>query len=265
MKNKRAVSVLCIAVMLFVLLTACGQSAGQSNGVNIRFNENFNFQKYDGKQVVMRGYMSVISPIDGRFIYLMNIPYQNCPFCIPNTTQVVNTMAVYSKTGAPFAFYDGPIEVTGILKMEDSVDEFGYELPYKIVDAEYTRLDTTVLSDNLKIYGALAQDGIITDIVMMMDQVDTNAFFGPYYGMTEDDIKIVTDSEFDNIIRRVNAISETDYTYLIAMVMDFKAFNQVVNRNIEKGAYDENSTQEMRFAFMGLTNIFYEWLNLFVI
>ena len=33
------------------------------------------------------------------FMFLMNLPYQSCPFCVPNTSQLSNTMEVYPKKG----------------------------------------------------------------------------------------------------------------------------------------------------------------------
>ena len=50
--------------------------------VELKF-KNTNSDEYirslDGKKVTMTGYLSVLSPISGKFAYLMNMPYQNCP------------------------------------------------------------------------------------------------------------------------------------------------------------------------------------------
>ena len=35
----------------------------------------------DGTMVTINGYMATSSPVDGSFMFLMNMPYQNCPFC----------------------------------------------------------------------------------------------------------------------------------------------------------------------------------------
>jgi hypothetical protein len=89
-------------------------------------------QKLNGKEVMIIGYMSTLSPISGEFMYLMNLPYQSCPFCIPNSTQLANTMAVYAKSSKGFEFTDRAIEVTGILEFGDFTDEFGYIYNYRI-------------------------------------------------------------------------------------------------------------------------------------
>lgn len=251
-----------IAIGIAVTLQGCGDKA--SDAVNLHFNEDFKYELYDGRQVIVRGYMSTMSPMDGKFIYLMNIPYQNCPFCLPNTTTIVNTVAVYSKAGNPFDFYDGPIEITGTLKVGDTVDDFGYGYPFKIENATYSKLDTSKLSENLKTYGALTQDGIITDIINTASRTDFNAFF-ELYGATAADIDIVADAEYDGILRRINAISETGYSDIIAIVEDLKEYNEIVNTNISASEYSSNCTQDMEDEIIRLLNTFFGWINKFEI
>ena len=53
----------------------------------------------DGTAVTISGYMATSSPVDGSFMFLMNLPYQSCPFCVPNTSQLSNTM----RTIRPFS------------------------------------------------------------------------------------------------------------------------------------------------------------------
>ena len=49
----------------------------------------------NGTLVTISGYMATSSPVDGSFMFLMNLPYQSCPFCVPNTSQLSNTMEIY--------------------------------------------------------------------------------------------------------------------------------------------------------------------------
>ena len=243
---------------------AVPSAAEKSEPLHIRFNSDFNYQQYDGETVIIRGYMATLSPVDGRFIYLMNLPYQNCPFCLPNTSTIVNTVAVYAKNGKKFEFYDGPIEVIGDLKVEDSTDEFGYSYSFRIDNAAYVKLDTNELSENLKTYGALAQDGIFKDILDLFNQVSFNMYF-EFFEATKDDIKIVSDTAFDDIIRRINAISNTDYPDLILILEDLKQFNQSVNTNIKNEEFEKNSDTEMDDAFRRLADTLFVWLNMFEI
>ena len=107
----------CLAVFMFV---SCSNDNGddETMGNTLSFSQANSveaMQKLDGKQVNIIGYMSTLSPINGSFMYLMNLPYQSCPFCVPNTTQLSNTMAVYAKSGDSFEFTDRAIKVTGTL------------------------------------------------------------------------------------------------------------------------------------------------------
>ena len=51
----------------------------------------------NGKTVSITGYLSTLSPLNGEFAYLMNMPYQNCPYCVPGTSQITNTLAIFAK------------------------------------------------------------------------------------------------------------------------------------------------------------------------
>jgi len=230
----------------------------------INFNQNFKHEKYDGKKVTIRGYMSTLSPVNGEFIYLMNIPYQSCPFCLPNTTTLVNTVAVYAKNNRSFDFYDGPIEISGTFKVEDCKDEFGYEYPYKIVDASYTKIDTSVLSENLKTYGVLSQDGIINDLLNLCMQVDFNAYF-EMYGAPPEAVELIPDTEFDKIISRVKAIDENHYKDFISIIQGFREYNKIVNTNFENSDYQKNSSVKMEEQIVLLFNRLYGWLGQFEI
>ena len=77
----------------------------------------------DGTRVAISGYMATSSPVDGSFMFLMNLPYQNCPFCVPNTSQLSNTMEVYSKKDEPFGYTNQAIKVISTLKVADSADK----------------------------------------------------------------------------------------------------------------------------------------------
>ena len=129
-------------------------------------------EKLDGKTVTIIGYMSTLSPVSGKFMYLMNLPYQSCPFCIPNTTQLSNTMAVYSKDGDEFEFTDRAIKVTGVLEFGDYTDEFGYEYGYRIKDATYSILDTSDMSEQLRLWQQLASTNVVADVYSMFEYLN---------------------------------------------------------------------------------------------
>ena len=91
---KKLLTILLSLMLILGIFTACGNS--NSGGGEI-INNTLSFsqansveamQKLDGQEVNIIGYMSTLSPITGNFMYLMNLPYQSCPFCVPNTTQL---------------------------------------------------------------------------------------------------------------------------------------------------------------------------------
>ena len=104
---KKVISLILVSCLVLFVFASCGNNdGGEITGNTLSFsqaNSVEDMQKLDGKQVNIIGYMSTLSPINGSFMYLMNLPYQSCPFCVPNTTQLSNTMEVYPKKNKKFA------------------------------------------------------------------------------------------------------------------------------------------------------------------
>ena len=139
-----------LALALALCLTGCGSKKESSNTPTaLRFSDAVSFeriQELDGQQVSIIGYMATMSPISGKYMYLMNMPYQSCPFCLPNTSQLSNTMAVYAPEGKNFEYTDQALRITGTMVVEDMVDEFGYAYNYRIADAAYEVVDLSTIS-----------------------------------------------------------------------------------------------------------------------
>lgn len=174
---------LCLTLLVFAsVFVACGNKGtdgGSGNGVKmLSFAEAQTIdemKKYDGKQVTIMGYMSTLSPASGNFMYLMNMPYQSCPFCIPNTSQLSNTLAIYAKDGGKFEFSDRLIQVTGKMDFCDDgtyEDTLGYEYSYRIIDASYEIVNVDNLSDELKQWQEISASGIISEIYDMYDYLN---------------------------------------------------------------------------------------------
>jgi hypothetical protein len=86
---KRFVSLLLVMLLVgsTLLLSACGNAEDEVYEISFsEANSLEDMKNHDGNRVSIMGYMSTLSPVDGSFIYLMNMPYQSCPYCIPNTT-----------------------------------------------------------------------------------------------------------------------------------------------------------------------------------
>ena len=182
---KKVISLILVSCLAVFVFASCGNDNGgdETMGNTLSFSQANSveaMQKLDGKQVNIIGYMSTLSPINGSFMYLMNLPYQSCPFCVPNTTQLSNTMAVYAKSGDSFEFTDRAIKVTGILEFGDYTDEYGYEYGYRITDATYTEVDTSEMSDKMKLWQQLASTNVISDVYNMYEYINFLCFWPTY-------------------------------------------------------------------------------------
>lgn len=224
-------------------------------------------EKLDGKEVTIIGYMSTLSPISGEFMYLMNLPYQSCPFCVPNTTQLANTMAVYAKSAEGFEFTDRAIQVTGILEFGDYTDEFGYEYNYRIKDATYTILNTDEMDPKIKLWQQLASTDVIAEIYQMYEYINFLCFWPTYTAQFEagsdylypDDAIYFYKTEgaqynygyqpdyFDNLVAKVESVSKTDFTALVENIRNAEALASEAIAEIEAGNYTQVTEYSSQF------------------
>ena len=167
---KKPLAILMLLALLAPCLAGCG--GGGAEAQKLSFAESASLETLtalDGKAVTLTGYMATLSPLSGDYIYLMNLPYQSCPFCVPNTQQLANTMAVYAAGGSKFTYTDRPVRITGRLELGDFTDEYGYAYNYRIVDAAYEAVDLSTVSESYGLWQTIASDGIVAEINSMFD------------------------------------------------------------------------------------------------
>ena len=230
----------------------------------------------DGTHVTIRGYMATSSPVDGSFMFLMNLPYQNCPFCIPNTSQLSNTMEIYPKRGESFPYTTQAIQVVGTLEVSESEDEpftdmYGYQFCCKIVDATYTIIKAEDLSEDIALWQKIANTNIVNDIYKMHDYVrflcawntyfvnsytDENGetFPGYFLYASEAESFIYNDGAqynygykegyFDSIIAEIEAVDKTAFADLVANVRKAEALSSKALAELE----NENYTAEYKYV-----------------
>lgn len=262
--TKKITAVLLACIILassLSLLISCDSGSENEGGTQmLSFSQAQSvaeMEKLDGKQVTIIGYMSTLSPISGKFMYLMNLPYQSCPFCIPNTTQLSNTMAVYAKGNDEFEFTDRAIQVTGTLEFGDYTDEFGYVYSYRIKDATYSVLDSENMSAELKLWQQLASTDVVSEVYSMFEYVNFLCFWPTYtmefesgkdYLYPEDAIYFIeTDGAkfnygfksgyFDNMIATIKSVDETAFADLVKVVEDAKALCEKAYAELKAGNY----------------------------
>jgi len=165
---KKLISLTLAFLMLVGSLFLASCDDKESGGVyEISFaqaNSIEDMKKHNGERVSVMGYMSTLSAVDGSFIYLMDAPYQSCPYCIPNTTQLSNTIAIYAEEGKKFEFTDLLIRVEGTLEFGKYEDEYEFKYDYRIKDATYTAVRAEDLTKEQRLWQQLAATGVLSEI-----------------------------------------------------------------------------------------------------
>ncbi len=265
----RKILSLMLACVLALSLVSCVDDEGSARLLSFaEANSVEEMEALDGERVTIIGYMSTLSPASGEFMYLMNLPYQSCPFCVPNTSQLSNTLAVYAKDGDEFDFTDRAIQVTGIMDFGDYVDEFGYEYSYRIKDATYKILDTEDMSEELRLWQSLASTDVISEVYNMFDYVNFLCLWGTYtmnfdggkdYLYAEDALYFIETSGaqynyglkegyFDGIIATIEAVDATAFADLVATVREAEALCDRAYADIKAGNYSVVSEYSSAFG-----------------
>lgn len=274
--KKKLLFPLCL-LLCALLLSGCGDEK-MEEPAKLSFRSAASYESLkalDGKPVVINGYMATSSPADGSFIFLMNLPYQSCPFCKPNTSQLSNTMEVYPKKGKTFGYTTQAIQVKGTLNVapdESSsfTDPFGYEFNFKIVDAEYHILSADELSGDMALWQRVADSGLVNDLYNMYDYVsflcawptyfvnsfeDAEGNIQPgYYLYAADALNYLTkegaqyqygykDGYFDALIDRIKRVDPTRLDALVKNVEKAKALAGDALRELQEGHY----TYELKY------------------
>ena len=269
---------LILATLSLFLIVGCG-NAEDAIKLSFKSASTYDYLKsIDGRTVTINGYMATSSPVDGSFMFLMNLPYQSCPFCVPNTSQLSNTMEVYPKKGESFPYTTQAIKVTGKLKVAPSENEFftdkyGYEFNFMIVDADYTILKSDEISSDIALWQRVAESDLVTDMYAMYDYVNFLCAWNTYYvnnytdenGVEHkgyylypaDAINYLTkdgaqwnygykDGYFDGIIAKIKSIDESKLNDLVANVEKAKSLSSKALNELNSGNY----TYEMKYVEM---------------
>ena len=287
---KKFAALIALLICIALLATGCGSTKASSmEATKLSFADSASLdtlKALDGKSVTITGYMATLSPLSGEYIYLMNMPYQSCPFCVPNTNQLSNTMAVYAASGSKFEFTDRPVQISGTMRVADRVDDYGYSYNYYIDNASYTAVDLSSVSQEYALYQSLAEDGVIADVNAMFDylmfvcqwteytssytdesgqQITFNLYPGDVTSILESDglngyATQASPDYFPGLISRVNAVSSTGLTELTDVLSAAQAVEQYARAELDSGnyTYDEATDKYSLTNSEELYNRFYE-------
>ena len=260
MKTK-ITALLLLLVLLIAAFTGCKDKNIDPNDPSVtrlsfKAASGYDYLKtLDGKAVTISGYMATSSPVDGSFMFLMNLPYQSCPFCKPNTSELSNTMEIYPKKGESFSYTTQAIQVVGILEVSDSEDEpftdmYGYKFCCKVVDATYTIIKAEDMSADMALWQSIASTDVVNDIYSMYDYVNFlcawNTYFvndftdkngnlvkGYYLYASDAEGYIYTDGGqynygykdgyFDSIVKKIESVDKDAFADLVKNVREAEA------------------------------------------
>lgn len=132
-------------IFLLLFLAACGEQEqakqANSNGnedmglVEITFADFFTksstgdgeitekMKELNGKKVGIKGYMTELTPIDNRFVYLVPEPGAACPFCSADNPKYLEAIAVYPPEGQTIEFTQDGLWAYGTLEVGEEIDE----------------------------------------------------------------------------------------------------------------------------------------------
>lgn len=259
MKKITALILAAVMVLSMLAMTGCDKDTGPSTALSFSDTNLKDMKELDGKTVTISGYMSTLSPISGAFMYLLNLPYQSCPFCVPNTTTLSNTIAIYAPSGKKFEFTDRLIKVTGTLEYSSSgfTDEYGYNYNFRIINASYEVVNTAELGEHLQLWQSLAATGVVSDVYAMYDYINFLCFWGTYtasFGEGSDylypsDLKYflyndgsqfnygLQDGYFEDMIATIEEVDKTAFSALVSNIRQAEVFASEVLLAIENGEY----------------------------
>lgn len=197
-------------------------------------------EEYKDKTVTAIGYLSPISSYDGSFAYLMNMPYQTCPYCVPSDTKISNTISIFAKNGEKIKFTEAAIMVKGILKLEPFTDYYGYSYNYRIIDATIKEVDTSELGDKIALYNKLAEKEILTKIMDVLYSVDENVFYDEYVkNGASYERKKVDATSLETVIKNLNEFEPEEVKILKEVTTKLNTISKDTNKLLEKKEYEK--------------------------
>lgn len=253
-----------------------GGNSDDADYTNLTFKDALSYEylkELEGEKVAINGYLATSSPVDGSFIFLMNMPYQSCPFCVPNTTELSNTIEVYPKSGEKFSYTASAVKVKGELavapKGQPFTDPYGYTFSFKIVNATYEVLKSEDMGADFGVWEKFSQSGIIDELYKMYDYVDflckwneyfvnsytdANGTTHPGYYLWASDAKNYLEkgnmkygtgeSYFSNLVTKIEAIDKSAFEDLVKNIRDAEALAKVAYAKLYAGEY----TKETQFV-----------------
>ncbi len=254
-----------VLTVVMLLIAGCSQNEPDKI-VTIQFGElmdqDYNVSKrvkeLDGKKVYVTGFMAMQSPLDGSFIYLTNVPLVSCPYCIPGTSTPIYAIPAIAPAGKPITYTEQPVTIIGVLEVKDETDQFGYTTPFRINVESLSMADVSEMSQSLQEYAMLASDGVIMDVLLVLDQLIAYTC----YELSELDsnmIYTVDIEKIDGLIKKVKGYGIPSFDPFVDILQKTKDLSIEVNQLIE------NDEKEMMIIYsdegLFIWYAYYSWAD----
>jgi len=202
------------------------------------YNVSSRIKELNGKEISMTGFMAMQSPLDGSFIYLTNAPLVSCPYCIPGTNTPIYAIPAIAPKGKPINYTEQPITVTGVLEVKDKTDEYGYMTPFRIIVDSLSIADASSMTQSLKEYMMLSSDGVVTDVLIILDQLIAYVCYD-LSALNPDMIYTINSVKIDGLINKVKGYGVASYNPLIDILQRTRDLSIEVNHLIENDKTEE--------------------------
>lgn len=265
LKTKKLLA-MCLIVATVLTLTACGSTSNGNSATGdntkLSFGQGMTYKDLkglDGDKVELTGFMATISPLNGAYVYLQNIPYQNCPFCVPNTTELANTMAVYAPEGESIPFIDSPVTVYGELEIGDFTDDYGYTYKYRIINAKVAKADVTSeeYNETIQLYASLVDTGYAMKFSQVMNTA-YQLFAYDTYGIKKEDLTPIDMEEVKWLRTTLDKFDRTKYEAVYSSLEKLEEVAPKMNELLADKDFETLSTYGTPVA--EAYQKFYNWL-----
>ena len=193
-------------------------------------------KEIQGEKVTINGFLAASSPLDGRYAYLMNIPYQTCAFCVPNDEQLVNTLAIYPEKGKTIDFTERPVKIEGTLVFDTLTDSQGYTYDYYLKDVKVVDINIDGLEDEIRTYTAIIDKGYATTFASLMSDLYAVINYEEFEG-TSDILKPIQLKKIDELDAMFEGLDKEEYVELLQINQDLRMLALAINENIAKKDY----------------------------
>lgn len=219
-------------LLLLLLLTGCAHN----ESVSVIYNETTSsyLLSHTGETVSVCGYMSVASPMDGSFIYLMNKPLSGYPMENYSTDALTDTLVAYPADGTAFIFTEKCVRITGTITENE-------EYTWELSNCSYEVIAPT---DDISSFNIVVDDGSLTVLDNWLSEI--------YSGISSDEPAVVSSTEYET--KLLNGSSNATVKQITAALTSLTAsYNEYVNS-------EDKDKSAIESSYMELQGTMQEWL-----